>query len=105
MLSKISFLKQSGKTKVLLKIWQSRYGYYSSTVDQLKHDKCPRRENGWCSRQRYISTGQRPANWLLIKAIVDVLNSLFIRLTNEGFMDRSKQGGTQNVNESFNSLV
>ena len=53
----------------------------SSTVDQPKHDKCPKGENSLCPYQRDISTGQgtyRPAKWPLTKAIVDVLHPLFI---------------------------
>ena len=80
----------------------------SSTVDQPKHDKCPKGENSWCPYQRNISTGQRtyrPAKWPLTKAIVNVLHPLFIRLTNEGFRDGCKKGSTQNSSKSFNSLV
>ena len=65
-------------------------------------------ENSWCPCQRDISAGQRkyrPAKWPLTKAIIDVVHPLFIRLTNEGFLDRCKQGSTQNSNKSFNTLV
>ena len=105
----LSLVKQSGKAKSILKIWQRNIwailDHYSSTMDRPNHDKCPKRENSWCAYQRHISTGQRPAKWSLTKAIVYVLNPSFIRLTNEGFLDRYKQGSTQNSNESFNLLV
>ena len=105
----LSLVKQSGKAKSILKIWQRNIwailDHYSSTMDQPNHDKCPKRENSWCAYQRHISTGQRPAKWSLTKAIVYVLNPSFIRLKNEGFLDRYKQGSTQNSNESFNLLV
>ena len=45
------------------------------------------------------------AKWPLTNAIVDVENPLFIRHSNEDFLDRCKQGSTQNSNESFNSSM
>ena len=100
--------KNKGNPQNMAKEIWAVLDHYSSTVDPPKHDKCPRGKNNWCPHQRDISTDQRtyrPAKWPLTKAIVDVLHPLFIRLTNEGFFGRCKQGSTQNSNESFNSLV
>ena len=56
MLSRISLVKQSAKAKVILKIWQRKYGlivdHYSITVDQPRHSKCPKGKNS--SYQRDI---------------------------------------------------
>ena len=78
MLYKTFLVKPSGKTKVILKIWQRIWAilnHCSSIVDQPKHDKCSKGENSWCPYQRDIATGQRtykPAKWPLTKAFVDV---------------------------------
>lgn len=77
-------------------------------MDQPKHDKCPKGENSWCAYQRYVSTGQKThklAKWQLTEAIVDVVNPLFIRHSNEDFLNKYKQGSTQNSNEAFNSSM
>ena len=91
--------KNKGNPQNMAKEIWAILDHYSSTVDRPKHDKYPKGENSLCPYQRDISTGQRtyrPAKWPLTKAIVDVLHPLFIRLTNEGFRDRCKQGSTQN---------
>ena len=57
------------------KIW-AILDHYSSTADQPKHEKCPKRENSLYPHQRDISTSQKtykPAKWPLLKAIVDVI--------------------------------
>ena len=100
--------KNKGNPQNMTKAIWAILDYYSSSVDQQKHHNFPKEENSWCAYQREISTGQGTYNlakWPLTKVIVDVLNPLFIRSTNEDFLDRCKQESNQNSNKSFNSLV
>ena len=64
MLSRISLVKQSVKAKVILKIWQRKYGliegHYSSTVDQPRHGKYPKGKNS--SYQRDIQLVKEHTN-------------------------------------------
>ena len=44
-------------------------------------------------------------DWPLLQAVIDVIHPVFIRLTNEGFLEKCTQGHSQNGNESFITLV
>ena len=82
--------------------------HYSNTPENPKHSICPKGERFWYTFQRCIATEKKtykPIKWSLSQAIIDAVHPIFIGLTNEGFIDRCKQGYTQNVTESFNTLI
>ena len=46
-----------------------------------------------------------PSKWPLTQAKFDVAHSIFVRFNNQEFLDKCKQGSTQNASLSFNTLV
>ena len=93
--------------KMFEEIWAILH-HYSSTENNLKHDKCPKGEKCWCSYQGDQMTDLYiyiPTKAPLPNAILDVFKRVFIRLVTVLFLEQHNNCSNQNANESFNSTV
>ena len=77
--------------------------------DDLKqqHRYCPVGLKSWCAWQRHQAVGSTNYNAFhcLPEVFLDILKPIFMALSNADLLQRCVLGGTQNANESLNSLV
>ena len=78
-----------------------------STDDSPNHKFCPEGESSWCHYKRSEATGepQRPHKPTFSRKVGSVIFPTIKRLTDLDLLKRCAKMGTQNANESFNSLI
>lgn len=72
-----------GDAKEMARSTRAILKYYSSTVEEPKHDDCTAGASSWCSFQRDIANGtnlHKPIKNPLSDAVVEVMQPLFDRL-------------------------
>ena len=82
--------------------------HYSSTPENPQHDDCPKGSSSWCSYQRDISSRQRthkPIKNPLPPAVVEVIQPLFNRLSDERLLAGCEKCYTQNPNECLHHVI
>ena len=82
--------------------------HYSSTPKNPKRSNYPKDDRSCWAFQGDIATGKRmyrPIKWPWSQRKIDIVRPVFIKITNEVFLDRCKQGCNQNTKESFNAFL
>lgn len=94
--------------KAMSKATMAILKHYSSTVDDPKHEDCPKGSSSWCSYQRDKASGSNlhvPIKDPLPDAVVEVIQPLFDRLGDEAFLVGCEKCYTQNANESLHHVI
>lgn len=69
------------------------------------HHFCPTGVSSWCKFNKSKVTGENYEHHPLPKPIVDLIKPIYRSLTQEDLLRKCMHGKTQNVNESFNSVI
>lgn len=77
-----------------------------STDDKPQHFLCPKGTSSWCKYNRAIETKEAYHHkHSLPVPVVEAMRPVFRNLTNPDLLRKCLHGKTQNLNESFNSVV
>ena len=97
-----------GDAKAMAQATRAILKHYSSTPENPQHDDCPKGSSSWCSYQRDISSRQRthkPIKNPLPPAVVEVIQPLFNRLSDERLLAGCEKCYTQNPNECLHHVI
>ena len=74
--------------------------HISSSADATNHLMCP--DDGWCEYKEYENYQHHEG---ISMCIVDLIETIYIELSDPLLLSRCAYGKTQNSNESFNKLI
>jgi hypothetical protein len=86
-------------------IWATFF-HKLSTDSEPQHGLCEEGEDSWCGyvKAKVLGTTYEHKN-SLPKAVMEAIKPIYRDLTNDSLLQKCLHGGTQNANESFNSVV
>jgi hypothetical protein len=83
-----------------------------STDKEPHHRQCPKGPSSHCFYQKALALGKvppkhidRPSNSLVSVAVGQKMIPIYRRMSDETLLQRMVHGGTQNANESLNSMI
>ena len=95
--------------KQLEKISVGAILWHCTQFDDLnfRHLFCPEGRESWCSYNKDQATGENTyvGNINLSKWIHDIINPVFLNLSDNVLLSKCLHGETQNVNEGFNQII
>ena len=91
-------------------MWATLFHSTSTDADP-HHTRCPRRLDSWCCLNKSVALGlpmpqhnPRTVGTMLDRDVTFKLVPIYERMTDDNLLVRMTAGGTQNANESLNSL-
>ena len=87
----------------IMAIWN----HMRSTDESPHHHLCPKGKDSWCKYQQDVANGTQlyKHDHPLPAAVAEEIKATFDALSAESLLKSCLHGGTQNQNESFNSLI
>lgn len=85
--------------------------FHSSSTDKApKHTKCPTGLTSWCFYQRALAKKEKPKSHASMKTkitqqVLEKILPVYQRLASNELLTKCISGKTQNVNESFHSII
>ena len=84
--------------------------HYSSTIEEPKHQYCPKGPNSWCKWQNDLLTPEgertyRPLKAPISDALFNILKEVFEKLSDVNLLKGAENCLTQNQNESLHHVI